>query len=81
VGFNKSNEPLRYLCLDYMVPWLPNLSLFCHSAGNESNPGLVKTKEVIRLLIDLTVARTDVSLLYSLSLSLYVWLTFDWLDV
>ncbi|SAM09837.1 hypothetical protein [Absidia glauca] len=59
VGFNKSNEPLRYLCLDYMVPWLPNLSLFCHSAGNESNPDLVKTKEVIRLLIDLTVARTD----------------------
>ncbi|SAM09354.1 hypothetical protein [Absidia glauca] len=59
VGFNKSNEPLRYLCLDYMVPWLPNLSLFCHSAGDDSNPDLVKTKEVICLLIDLTVARTD----------------------
>lgn len=61
VGFNKSNEPLRYLCLDYMVPWLPNLSLFCHSAGDDTNPDLVKTKEVICLLIDLTVARTDVS--------------------
>ncbi|CAO3626389.1 unnamed protein product [Cunninghamella echinulata] len=59
VGFNKSNEPLRYLCLDYMVPWLPNLSLFCHSGGDESNPDLVKTRAVIRLLIDLTVARTD----------------------
>lgn len=47
-----------------MVPWLPNLSLFCHSGGDESNPDLVKTRAVIRLLIDLTVARTDVSYIY-----------------
>ncbi|KAI8066538.1 hypothetical protein BC940DRAFT_368136 [Gongronella butleri] len=59
VGFNKSNEPLRYLCLDYMVPWLPNLALFCHSSGDDANPDLVKTKEVIRMLIDLTVSRSE----------------------
>ncbi|ORX62830.1 hypothetical protein DM01DRAFT_1403269 [Hesseltinella vesiculosa] len=59
VGFNKSSEPLRYLCLDYMVPWLPNVALFCHSSDDDSNPDLAKTKEVIRLLIDLTVSRTD----------------------
>ena len=57
VGFNKSSEPLRYLCLDYMAPWLPNLALFCRGSPED----VAKTKEVLRLLIDLTVARTDVS--------------------
>lgn len=55
VGFNKSSEPLRYLCLDYMTPWLPNLALFCRGSAED----VVKSKEVLRLLIDLTVARTD----------------------
>ncbi|KAI9261580.1 hypothetical protein BDA99DRAFT_547292 [Phascolomyces articulosus] len=55
VGFNKSSEPLRYLCLDYMTPWLPNLALFCRGSPDD----VAKTKEVLRLLIDLTVARTD----------------------
>lgn len=58
VGFNKSSEPLRYLCLDYMTPWLPNLALFCRGSPSD----VAKTKEVLRLLIDLTVARTDVSI-------------------
>lgn len=58
VGFNKSSEPLRYLCLDYMTPWLPNLAMFCRGTPEDVN----KTKEVLRLLIDLTVARTDVSI-------------------
>ncbi|KAI8390971.1 uncharacterized protein BYT42DRAFT_508674 [Radiomyces spectabilis] len=57
VGFNKSNEALRYLCLDYMMPWLSNLALFCHGTTDENN--LAKTKEILRLLIDLTVNRTD----------------------
>ncbi|KAI9026450.1 hypothetical protein CLU79DRAFT_741805 [Phycomyces nitens] len=55
VGFQKSNEPLRYLCLDYMRPWLPNLSLFCRGSPED----LAKTKDIIRLLIDLTISRTD----------------------
>lgn len=55
VGFNKSSEPLRYLCLDYMAPWLPNLALFCKGSAED----IAKTKEVLQLLIDLTVARTD----------------------
>lgn len=58
IGFQKSNEPLRYLCLDYMIPWMPNLSRFCQSGDNEM--GAVKIKEVLRNLIDLTVTRTDV---------------------
>lgn len=61
IGFQKSNEPLRYLCLDYMMPWLLNLSKFCQNSGVDNNQDTIKTKEVLRNLIDLTVARTDVS--------------------
>lgn len=64
IGFQKSSEPLRYLCLDYMMPWLPNLSRFCHS--NIEDKETVKTKEVLRNLIDLTVARTEVSVRFFL---------------
>lgn len=42
-----------------MTPWLPNLAMFCRGTPEDVN----KTKEVLRLLIDLTVARTDVSTL------------------
>ncbi|KAI9310474.1 hypothetical protein BX666DRAFT_2126182 [Dichotomocladium elegans] len=55
VGFNKSSESLRYLCLDYMIPWLPNLALYSRGSAEEVS----KAKEVLRLLVDLTVARTD----------------------
>jgi hypothetical protein len=61
VGFNKSSEPLRHLCLDYMAPWLPNLSIFARNSPDDGKQTLTKTKEVIRLLIDLTVTRNDVS--------------------
>lgn len=61
VGFNKSSEPLRHLCLDYMAPWLPNLSIFARNSPEDGKQTLTKTKEVIRLLIDLTVTRNDVS--------------------
>lgn len=59
IGFQKSSEPLRYLCLDYMIPWLPNLSKFCQNSSVENDQDTIKTKEVLRNLIDLTVARTD----------------------
>lgn len=64
VGFNKSSEPLRHLCLDYMAPWLPNLSIFARNGPEDNKQTLTKTKEVIRLLIDLTVTRNDVSDLF-----------------
>jgi hypothetical protein len=66
VGFNKSSEPLRHLCLDYMAPWLPNLSIFARNSPEDGKQTLTKTKEVIRLLIDLTVTRNDVSLFSTL---------------
>ncbi|RCH89644.1 Ras GTPase activating protein ira2 [Rhizopus azygosporus] len=74
IGFQKSSEPLRYLCLDYMVPWLPNLSRFCHS--NIEDKETVKTKEVLRNLIDLTVARTE---MYKL-IQAKIWKTIGQID-
>ncbi|KAI8647143.1 hypothetical protein BD408DRAFT_358792 [Parasitella parasitica] len=51
LGYGKSEQGLRYLCLLYMIPWLPNLSLYC----GRSTQDTVKTKELLRLLIDLTL--------------------------
>lgn len=47
-----------------MMPWLPNLSKFCHSSKADNDQENSKTKEVLRNLIDLTIARTDVSVFY-----------------
>ncbi|KAI8983424.1 hypothetical protein BDB01DRAFT_790689 [Pilobolus umbonatus] len=51
VGYGKSEKGLRYLCLLYMIPWLPNLSLYCGRSSQETE----KTKELLRLLIDITL--------------------------
>jgi len=42
-----------------MAPWLPNLSIFARNSPDDGKQTLTKTKEVIRLLIDLTVTRND----------------------
>lgn len=60
VGFLKSNEPMRQLCLDYMVPWLKNLAVFARHSPDDHKKNLSKTKDVLRLLIDLTVKRVEV---------------------
>jgi hypothetical protein len=60
VGFLKSNESMRQLCLDYMVPWLRNLAVFARHSPDDHKKNLSKTKDVLRLLIDLTVRRVEV---------------------
>ncbi|KAI8394136.1 uncharacterized protein BYT42DRAFT_553510 [Radiomyces spectabilis] len=60
VGFNKSTENMRLLCLDYMAPWLRNLATFARNVNDDPNRSLAKTKEVLRLLIDLTVSQPDI---------------------
>lgn len=60
VGFLKSSEPMRQLCLDYMVPWLKNLAVFARHSPDDHKKNLSKTKDVLRLLIDLTVKRVEV---------------------
>jgi neurofibromin 1 len=60
VGFAKSNEPMRQLSLDYMVPWLRNLAVFTRHSPDDHKKNMSKTKDVIRLLIDVTVKRVEV---------------------
>jgi hypothetical protein len=51
MGYGKSEHSLRYLCLLYMIPWLPNMALFCGKSPEDQ----AKCKEILRLLIDLTL--------------------------
>ncbi|KAI9005808.1 hypothetical protein CLU79DRAFT_712957 [Phycomyces nitens] len=59
VGFNKSNDTMKQLCLDYMAPWLKNLSVMGRSISGEGAKNASKTKDVLRLLIEMTVKRVD----------------------
>lgn len=51
MGYSKSEQGLRYLCLLYMIPWLPNLALYCDRSVNDQE----RIKDLLRLLIDLTL--------------------------
>ncbi|KAI8643392.1 hypothetical protein BD408DRAFT_414835 [Parasitella parasitica] len=59
IGFAKSSEPMRQLSLDYMVPWLRNLAVFTRHSLDDHKKNLSKTKDLIRLLIDITVKRVE----------------------
>jgi neurofibromin 1 len=61
VGFHKSNEAVRQLCLDYASPWLQNLAIFIRHTPDDHNKNLSKTKDLIRLMIKLTVSHPNVS--------------------
>ncbi|CEP19674.1 hypothetical protein [Parasitella parasitica] len=76
VGFAKSNEPMRQLSLDYMVPWLRNLAAFTRHSLDDHKKNLSKTKDVIRLLIDITVKRVE---LYK-HIQVRVWKTITQVD-
>ncbi|OAD65239.1 hypothetical protein PHYBLDRAFT_85899, partial [Phycomyces blakesleeanus NRRL 1555(-)] len=59
VGFNKSNDGMRQLCLDYMAPWLKNLSIMGRGISGEGSKNASKTRDVLRLLIEMTVKQVD----------------------
>ncbi|RIB13611.1 hypothetical protein C2G38_1974674 [Gigaspora rosea] len=58
VGFNKSNTPLKHLCLQYMAPWLSNLAYFSRNGADNQNQS-EKTKEIIKNLIELTAKENE----------------------
>ena len=43
-----------------MAPWLQNLALYYRN-GSEYQPNIVRTREVIRKLIDMTTKEPEVS--------------------
>ncbi|RUS29150.1 hypothetical protein BC938DRAFT_480989 [Jimgerdemannia flammicorona] len=86
VGFNKSSTQLKHLCLEYMAPWLSNLSVFAKNQPDDKHQSLGKTKEIIRLLIDLTVNQPEVRASYDIDTYMYplvqakVWQTIGKVD-
>ncbi|CAG8518713.1 24789_t:CDS:10 [Dentiscutata erythropus] len=58
VGFNKSNTPLKHLCLQYMAPWLSNLAYFSRNGADNQNQ-CDKTREIIKNLIELTAKENE----------------------
>ncbi|KAI7885924.1 uncharacterized protein EV154DRAFT_521553 [Mucor mucedo] len=51
MGYGKSEQGLRYLCLLYMIPWLPNLALYYGRSAEDQ----IRLKDLLRSLIDLTL--------------------------
>lgn len=55
-GFRASNIELKHLCLEYMTPWLPNLTRFCkHSDDNKRQ----RVATILDKLITLTIEEVE----------------------
>ncbi|KAI8078788.1 uncharacterized protein BX664DRAFT_367193 [Halteromyces radiatus] len=54
IGFDKSTDEQRYLCLHYMTPWIPNLGATAHGTPED----ISRTKEVLRMLIGITLTQS-----------------------
>ena len=62
-GLLKCDDSMRQLCLDYMAPWLNNLAVYARHSPDDHKKNLGKTKDVIKLLMDMTVQRSEVKLI------------------
>ena len=61
---SKPGPHLKHLVLDYMRPWLPNLSKFYRLTGDsDSTEKVAKTKEVIDSLIEFTINESQIATL------------------
>ncbi|CAN7986429.1 unnamed protein product [Ixodes pacificus] len=55
-GFRASSIELKHLCLEYMTPWLPNLTRFCkHSDDNKRQ----RVATILDKLITLTIEEVE----------------------
>ncbi|KAK2173204.1 hypothetical protein NP493_892g01057 [Ridgeia piscesae] len=55
-GFHNSNIEMKHLCLEYMTPWLPNLTRFCkHTDENKRT----KVALILDKLITLTIEEVE----------------------
>ncbi|KAK2156732.1 hypothetical protein LSH36_206g01021 [Paralvinella palmiformis] len=52
-GFRNSNIEMKHLCLEYMTPWLPNLTRFCkHTDENKRQKVALILDKLITMTID-----------------------------
>lgn len=59
-GFEASSPAQRAASLQYMVPWLANLSIFTHTAREQQAEYTKRIKEILGLLIKVTVQQPEV---------------------
>ncbi|XP_074643053.1 neurofibromin-like [Tubulanus polymorphus] len=50
-GFRNSNIEMKHLCLEYMTPWLPNLTRFCRQTDEQR-------KQKVSLILDKLITMT-----------------------
>ncbi|XP_040571379.1 neurofibromin isoform X2 [Lepeophtheirus salmonis] len=56
-GFSASSIELKHLCLEYMTPWLPNLTRFCKHPTDENKKQ--KVSLILDKLITLTIEEVE----------------------
>lgn len=54
----KSNTELKHLCLEYMAPWLPNLTRFLKFPAKDAQR--IKMNSILEELINITVTERGV---------------------
>lgn len=57
-GFRSSTIELKHLCLEYITPWLPNLTKFC-STNNTDDKKRQKVAMILDKLITLTIEEEE----------------------
>ncbi|XP_053200312.1 neurofibromin-like isoform X2 [Panonychus citri] len=55
-GFRASNIELKHLCLEYMTPWLPNLTRFCKHSDDSKRQ---RVATILDKLITLTIEEVE----------------------
>jgi neurofibromin 1 len=61
VGFKNSTTNLKHLCLEYMAPWLSNLTYLSRSIDQDGKGSQAKTKQLLSMMFDLTVKEVDMA--------------------
>ncbi|KAI9256454.1 hypothetical protein BDA99DRAFT_539525 [Phascolomyces articulosus] len=57
-GYNISDESNKRLCVEYIVPWLSNIGKI-YSVSTGDDQVVTKTKEILHMLIDVTVKANE----------------------
>ncbi|CAG0893417.1 unnamed protein product, partial [Cyprideis torosa] len=58
-GFRASTIELKHLCLEYMTPWLKNLTRFCKSSDKQDDVKRQKVGMILDKLITLTIEEEE----------------------
>lgn len=60
IGFSKAEVPQKTVCIRYLVPWIPNLVVYCDSSREDRVVVKDKVRDIVRSLIYLTASEREV---------------------